>query len=119
MNKSIQLDFSGQDVFIGLDTHLKNWRVSIIVERSPYKTFSQDPRSVVLKNYFTQNFPKANYYSAYEASFSGFNIHRELLSLGIKYIVSKLSDSTIFLKKKVILFKFQITWIFSIFQNFV
>ncbi len=75
MNKSIQLDCSGQDVFIGLDTHLKNWRVSIIVGGSPNKTFSQDPRSVVLKKYLTRNFYKANYYSAYEASFSGFNIH--------------------------------------------
>ncbi len=39
MNKSIQLDFSGQDVFIGLDTHLKNWRVSIIVGDPDIKLF--------------------------------------------------------------------------------
>ncbi len=50
MNKSIQLDFRGQDVLIGLNTHLKNWRVSLIVGGSPYKTFSQDSRSVILKN---------------------------------------------------------------------
>ncbi len=34
-------------------------------------------------------------------------------------VKSKLSDSTIFFKKKVVLFEFQITQIFSIFQNFV
>jgi len=92
MDKVKQMDFSGQDIFIGLDTHLKNWRVSIMVGESPFKTFSQDPRSEVLKNYLTRNFPNGNYYSAYEASFCGFNIHRELLSLGIKNIVVNPAD---------------------------
>ncbi len=92
MNKSKQLDFSGQDVFAGLDTHLKNWRVSIIVGKDPYKTFSQDPRPETLNNYLRKNFPKANYYSAYEASFSGFKIHRELIKLGIKNMVVNPAD---------------------------
>jgi len=55
MNKSSELDFSGQDIFVGLDTHLKNWRVSIIVGDFFYKTFSQDPSSKVLKNYLIKN----------------------------------------------------------------
>lgn len=92
MNKSKQLDFSGQDIFVGLDTHLKNWRVSIIVGESPYKTFSQDPRPEILRNYLTKNFPNAKYYSAYEASFSGFQIHRDLINLGIKNIVVNPAD---------------------------
>jgi len=92
MDKVKQMDFSGQDIFIGLDTHLKNWSVSIVVGESPFKTFSQDPRSEVLKNYLTRNFPNGNYYSAYEASFCGFKIHRDLLSLGIKNIVVNPAD---------------------------
>jgi len=92
MDKIRQLDFTGQDIYIGLDTHLRNWRVSIVVNSSPYKTFSQDPRTEVLKNYLTRTFPNGNYYSAYEASFSGFNIHRELLNLGIKNIVVNPAD---------------------------
>ena len=92
MNKSKQLDFSGQDIYVGLDTHLKSWRVSIIVGESPYKTFSQDPRPEILRNYLIKNFPKANYYSAYEASFSGFKIHRDLVNLGIKNIVVNPAD---------------------------
>ena len=92
MDKSKQLDFSGQDVFVGLDTHLKNWRVSIVVGKAPYKTFSQDPRPGTLNNYLRKNFPDANYYSAYEASFSGFNIHRELIKLGVKNIVVNPAD---------------------------
>lgn len=57
MDKIKQLDFSGQDIFIGLDTHLKSWNVSIIVGGIPYKTFSQDPRAVVLKNIWRRIFP--------------------------------------------------------------
>ncbi len=92
MNKSSKLDFSGQDIYVGLDTHLKNWRVSIIVGESPYKTFSQDPRPEILRSYLIKNFPNANYYSAYEASFSGFKIHRDLVNLGIKNIVVNPAD---------------------------
>jgi transposase len=92
MNKSNKLDFSSQDIFVGLDTHLKNWRVSIIVGESPFKTFSQDPRPKLLRNYLVKNFPNGNYYSAYEASFSGFGIHRDLLNLGIKNIVVNPAD---------------------------
>lgn len=92
MDKTKQLDFSGQDVFIGLDTHLKNWNVSIIVGETFYKTLSQDPLGIALKNYLEKNFPNANYYSAYEASFCGFGIHRELVSLGINNIIVNPAD---------------------------
>lgn len=92
MDKSTELDFSGQDVFVGLDTHLKNWRVSIRIGENVYKTFSQDPRSETLRNYLIRNFPNANYYSAYEASFCGFKIHRDLVNMGIKNIVVNPAD---------------------------
>jgi len=92
MDKIKHLDFSGQNIYAGLDTHLKNWRVSIVVENFFYKTFSQDPRAEVLKNYLARNFPNGNYFSAYEASFCGFTIHRDLLSMGIKNIVVNPAD---------------------------
>lgn len=92
MDKSNKLDFSGQDIFVGLDTHLKSWRTSIVVGESPYKTFSQDPSPKLLRDYLLRNFPNGNYYSAYEASFSGFGIHRDLLNLGVKNIVVNPAD---------------------------
>ena len=92
MNKDRHFDFSGQDVFVGLDTHLKNWRTTVMVGDCMYKTFSQDPSPEVLKNYLARNFPNANYYSAYEASFCGVKAHRELLNLGIKNIVVNPAD---------------------------
>ncbi len=92
MGKTNQLDFSGQDIFIGLDTHLKSWRVTIRVGEDFYKTFSQDPKAEKLRNYLVKNFPNANYYSAYEASFSGFKAHRELIKLGIQNMVINPAD---------------------------
>ena len=45
------MDYSGQNIYAGLDMHLKSWRVSIIVGEIPWKTFSQDPSAEILKNY--------------------------------------------------------------------
>ncbi|MDA3866891.1 MAG: IS110 family transposase [Salinivirgaceae bacterium] len=92
MDKSKQLDYSGQDIYVGLDTHLKSWRVSIMVGKTVFKTFSQDPNTVLLNKYLVKNFPNANYYSAYEASFSGFKTHRDLVALGIKNMVVNPAD---------------------------
>jgi transposase len=91
-NKGKQLNFSGQNIYIGLDTHLKSWKVTIIVGDVFFKTFSQDPDAEILFNYLKKNFPGANYYSAYEASFSGFSAHRKLNKLGIKNIVVNPAD---------------------------
>ena len=91
-NKIKQLCYSGQNIYVGLDTHLKSWKTTIRVGDTFFKTFSQDPSPKVLFNYLKTNFPKANYFSAYEASFSGFSAHRELNELGIKNIVVNPSD---------------------------
>ena len=75
-----------------MDTHLKSWKTSIRVGDTFYKTFSQDPDAMVLSTYLKKHFPGGNYYSAYEASFSGFKAHRELTKLGINNIVVNPAD---------------------------
>ena len=77
---------------MGIDTHLKDWKSTVMVGDCMYKTFSQDPSPEVLKNYLARNFPNGNYYSAYEASFCGVKAHRELINLGIKNIVVNPAD---------------------------
>lgn len=91
-SKIKQLDYSGENIYIGLDTHLKNWKSTILVGNTFFKTFSQDPNARALSKYLKKNFPGANFYSAYEASFSGFKAHRELTGLGIKNIVVNPAD---------------------------
>ena len=93
MEKTVtKLDYSGQNIYIGLYTHLKSWKTTIRVGDTFYKTFSQDPEAKVLSNYLNKNFPGGTYYSAYEASFSGFKAHRELTKLGINNIVVNPAD---------------------------
>lgn len=91
-DKSTNLDFSGKNIYVGLDTHLKSWRATVIVESTFFKTFSQDPSPQSLFAYLQKKFPNANYFSAYEASFCGFTIHRELNRLGIENIVVNPAD---------------------------
>lgn len=87
-----QITFKGQNIYVGIDTHLRNWAITILTENNFHKKFSQDPKPEVLANYLKRNFPNAEYYSAYEASFCGFNIHRKLTELGIKNIIVNPAD---------------------------
>jgi transposase len=87
-----KIDFTNQNIYVGFDTHLKSWQVTVMAEDIVYKTFSQPPRPEVLYNYLKNNFPGGTYHSAYEAGFCGYWIHDKLLSFGIKSIVVNPAD---------------------------
>lgn len=87
-----KLDFTDEDIFIGIDIHKKNWTVSIYTKDFEHKTFSQNPDPKILVNYLHRNFPGANYHSVYEAGYCGFWIHDELKALGIESIVINPAD---------------------------
>lgn len=87
-----KLNFTGKDIYAGIDVHLKSWKVTIITQGIEYKTFSQDPDAVILLNYLKRNFPNGNYFSAYEAGFCGFSAHRNLINNGIANIVINPAD---------------------------
>ena len=93
MQKQIyKLDFSGKDIYAGIDAHLKSWTVSIMVEGVLCKTFSQNSNAMELKTYLKNNYPNGNYHSAYEAGFCGFGPHRDLVNYGIHNIVVNPAD---------------------------
>jgi transposase len=92
MEQYTKLDFSDQDIYIGLDIHKKNWTVSIFTEHFEHKTFSQNPDPYVLARYLKHNFPGANYHSVYEAGYCGFWIHEELINVEINNIVINPAD---------------------------
>ena len=58
--------FGGQSIYVGIDVHLKSWKVTVMAGDLHYKTFSSPPESDKLANYLRTNFPGANYFSAYE-----------------------------------------------------
>ena len=91
-SKGKKLDFKGKNIYLGIDAHLKNWRVTIMLEDIYYKTFSMDPNAETLASYLKKNFPQGNYYSAYEAGFCGYSVHRELVKAGISNIIVNPAD---------------------------
>ena len=87
-----ELNFERQNIFVGIDVHLKSWNVSIFTENLHHKTFTQPPIALLLSNYLTLNFPNAVYNSVYEAGFSGLSAHYELINLGLRNIVTNPAD---------------------------
>ena len=92
IKKGKTINFSGQDIYVGIDVHLKSWTVAIVIGEVLYKPFSQDPCAQLLGKYLRKKFPGASYYSVYEAGFCGFSVHRELERNGIKNIVVNPAD---------------------------
>jgi len=90
--QSKSINFSGMNVYVGLDVHKKSWSVSILTEDFEHKTFTQPPCPDSLHNYLKKHFPGAIYHSAYESGFSGYGNHRKLLKLGINNIVINPAD---------------------------
>jgi len=92
MNHVNKLNFTGQQIYVGMDVHKKSWSISIYTDQSEHKTFSQPPEVGVLVNYLKRNFPGAAYKSVYEAGFSGFWIHDQLQELGVQCLVVNPAD---------------------------
>jgi transposase len=91
-NKVKDLNYSGHKIFVGIDVHLTNWKVSVMLKETPFKTLSIDPNAKALKHFLEKHFPEGEYYSAYEAGFSGFSTHRDLEQNGINNIVVNPAD---------------------------
>jgi len=91
-SKNNENHFIGQTIYVGIDYHLKNWKITIMGEEYEHKTFSQDPDPHVLYRYLCRMFPGATYKAVYEAGFSGFGACRTLRELGIDCIVVHAAD---------------------------
>jgi len=96
------ISFSNLHFFVGVDTHLKNWRVTIINSGIELKTFSMNPSPEELFNYLKKNYPKGIYHIVYEAGFCGFWPKRKFTELGIDCIVVNPADVPSSNKEKVV-----------------
>ena len=91
MNYKLQT-LAGENLFIGIDSHLKSWKISIYSDMLELKTFTQPAVSSKLMDYLHKHYPGANYHCVYEAGFSGFSVHRELTQMGANCIVTHPAD---------------------------
>lgn len=81
-----------QNVYIGLDVHLKQWNVSIYQGGVRRKTFQQSPEAEVLLAHLQRVYPGMRYLSAYEAGVCGCSVHYALKAAGIDNIIFNAAD---------------------------
>jgi transposase len=84
--------YSGETIYVGIDTHKKDWRVALYTDDIALKTFQQVPVPDRLVTHLRKNYPGASYRCAYEAGFGGFWIQKALASKGIDCIVVNPAD---------------------------
>jgi len=76
MNSTQQLSFANSHLHIGIDVHLKNWKVTIRMNKMELKTFSMNPSAAELLAYLQHHYPNGIYHIVYEAGFCGFGTQR-------------------------------------------
>ena len=80
-------DYTQKIVYIGIDVHKKTYAVTAICDAEVVKkdTLAAYPEQLV--KYITKHFKGAEIHTVYEAGFSGFHLHRYLVTNGINNIV--------------------------------
>jgi transposase len=90
--KTTSPDFNGQALYVGIDTHKANWKISIRTKDVHLKTFSMNPSPDELHKHMSRHYPNGRYISVYEAGFCGYWIHRKLSELSFENIIVNPSD---------------------------
>ncbi|HEX9503912.1 MAG TPA: IS110 family transposase [Patescibacteria group bacterium] len=80
-------DFQGQKFYVGIDVHKKSWSVVVRSLGLLVDHFTQPPSVKALMTHLQRQFPGGEFYSAYEAGFSGTGLHEQLCKLGVKNIL--------------------------------
>ena len=101
MKNSSNILFDNSHFFVGVDTHLKNWKVTVRFNSIELKTFSMNPSPSELVNYLKKNYPGGIYHIVYEAGFCGFWAFRDFRGIGIDCIVVNPADVPTSNKEKV------------------
>lgn len=85
MTASNKINYTGKMIYVGLDVHKKSYAVTCLCEGTVAKKVSMDADMKGLGDFLLKYFDGASaIYTAYEAGFSGFGLHRYLESRGIK-----------------------------------
>lgn len=86
------VDFSGEQINVGIDVHLQHWNVTIFHNQVYLRKFQQTSDPAVLIKHLQHHYPNADFRVAYEAGFSGFWAHRVFSQHGIECLVVNAAD---------------------------
>ena len=92
MVQSKGINFDGQNIYIGIDVHLKTWNVTIITQSGYKKKHSQKSSAKELFEHLKKHYPNGNYQAVYESGFSGFSTYYALHEYGIDCMVIHAAD---------------------------
>jgi transposase len=81
------LSYIGRIVYVGVDVHKETYTVTCVCNKQIVKTATVQADPAGLAASLLRWFPGATLYSAYEAGFSAFVLHRALTTAGITNIV--------------------------------
>ena len=87
-----KVSFKEQNIYVGIDVHLKTWHVTTLTETGCKYSFAQHADAKELFDRLNKKFPEAHFLSAYEAGFCGFSAHYALTEQGIENIVVHAAD---------------------------
>lgn len=92
MVQSNVINFDGQNIYIGIDVHLKTWNVTVITQSGYKKKHSQKSSARELFEHLKKHYPNGNYQAVYESGFSGFSTYYALQEYGISCMVIHAAD---------------------------
>lgn len=92
MNSSNNLDFSGETIYVAIDTHLKSWTVRLGLKDTTLKGFTQPPSGKTLSKHLHQNYPGAQYRCAYDIGFNGFAPYDTIVEQGLECLAVHPAD---------------------------
>jgi transposase len=82
-----RLSYEGEKVSIGIDVHKNHYTVCCMVRSEVVHKVTMPPSGLKLLEFIRSRFAGAEVKTAYEAGFSGFNLHRVLESGGVTNLV--------------------------------
>jgi len=96
-----RIDYQGKEVYVGIDVHKKTFSVYCLCDGQLAKKATIPAVSAALLGMLGKYFPGAEIYSAYEAGFAGFVLHRFLVANGVRNIVVNPGSIEVAAKDKV------------------
>ena len=96
-----RVSYEGKKVYVGIDVHKKTYTTSAWCEGAIVRTLTTPADRKNFPGHLKKWFPGADIFTAYEAGFSGFGLHRTLEKEGIKSIVINPSSLEVSAKEKV------------------
>jgi transposase len=79
--------YVGESIYVGIDVHKRTYSVVVRAQQTEVKRWTTAAEPAKLGEQLHKFFAGASIYTAYEAGFSGFVLHRELTRQGIRSIV--------------------------------